>query len=549
MIITCVLSTGCAKENSNEQGEKSGIITLNMFVITEEETSKEAAKAVQMAINEITVPQHKMLVKINYLTGDEYWDAVEAEEKAANEYALVKNTKKAEDAAVSPENEEGAEVKVPISDMPFNEAIDLVYTMKDVELENPQIDILVVDDYDKFVEMVKDERLAEIDIKYDRKAIVKYIHPTVLSTTQVDKKTYGIPTNFALDSDYEFLVFNKNLLDKYGYTVNDVKRIESKEMAEFLAAVKRGEPGVYPISDIPDLAGTEVFDDILFAHSQTDSVSDASIPMYMSNAAYMEYLQTVEAYRKNGYVAAFNGVTDAKYAVEYVVSNGLIDREWTDENGVTYVAYLYDIPRVSSSDAFASAMCVSASSLHKSEAAELIELFNLDSELANLLQYGIEGVHYRAEDGIATLIENKPEDTYRMNNLLTGNTFIKYTTADNADYIENAKKNNLSTAPSAFYGFNLEFDDASSKSQYEFVKTFSAKARELMENGEMTVAEVFDIAGRQLNAIGCKWNSSNNLEGVFGDIVAQQKSSAKANTASFILSEEAKHYNDVYEVE
>ena len=83
MMLTAVMSTGCSKKESNEQNEESGIVTLNMFVITDEKTSDSAKLEVQWNINAITVPQHKMRVKLNYVTAEEYWDTVdEAEEKS-----------------------------------------------------------------------------------------------------------------------------------------------------------------------------------------------------------------------------------------------------------------------------------------------------------------------------------------------------------------------------------------------------------------------------------------------------------------------------------
>ncbi len=535
LALTCVFASGCSKNGNNDESETSGIVTLNMFVITEQETSPDAARAVQMAINEITVPQNKMLVKINYLTKDEYWDAVGAAEEA------VKNYKAPEKAASSEEEDE----KKTIDKMSFNEAIDYVFEIDDIELTRPQIDILVVDEYDKFVELVNDGRLAEIDIKYDRKALTKYIHPTVFATTTVNKKTYGIPANFGMQGEYEFLVFNKNLLDKYGYTVHDLRKIE--DMGGYLRAIKNGESGVYPISDIPELSGAEIYDGILYTLSDFTSVSDNAFPVYLNNAGYVNYLNTVSQYRKNGYVASYDGVKNTKYAIEYRKTEDLLEHEWTDEDGTTYQAYLYDIPRVETSSAFKSAMCVSAYSANRSKAAELIELFNLDPELANLLQYGIEGKNYRAEDGIVTLIDTSPEDTYRMNNFLTGNTYIKYTAEEDADYVEKAKAANLSTAPSAFFGFNLSFDDVASESVYDCVKRFSTTALEKIANGEMTVDEAFNIANRQLIALGCRWNDSGTaLLGVFGTLAADQKASAKANTSSFKLSKDVETYNDVY---
>ena len=578
MVFTAFAATGCSKKGNNDESEKSGIVALNMFILTEDETSPSAAREVQMAINEITVPKYKILVKINYLKADEYWDAVDAAEDATINYvsdeiaqleeagvdlsaaageqaatdaaATDDNAATGADSALSEADKALAELNKnnsvkDISEMSFNEAIDYVFDIDDIELPEPQIDVFVVDDYDKFLQLADDGRLADIDIKYDRKVLTKYIHPTILSTTSIDGKTYGVPVNFKMNGKYEFLVFNKNLLDKYNYTVHDLRKIE--DMGPYLSLIKNNEPGYYPISDLPEMSGAEIYDGILFSLSQLTQISTSSYPVYLNNSAYADYLKKTASYRQNGYVAAANGVKNAKYAIEYVTADHLIDREWTDENGTTYQAYLYDIPRVTAKDAFKSAMCVSAYSIHKSKAAELIELFNTDSELANMLQYGISGKHYREENGIVSYIDTDAENVYRMDNFITGNTYIKYATEDNADYVEQAKATNLSTAPSAYFGFNLKFDDVASQSIYECVKTFSTEALDRVQKGEMTVDEVFNIAGRELNALGAQWDSSGStLLGVFGKLASQQKTSAEKNTSYFVISDEAANYNNVY---
>ena len=231
MVFTAFAAGGCAKKNNNDENETSGIVALNMFIMTEDETSPSAAREVQMAINEITVPKYKMLIKINYLKPDEYWDAVDAAEDAAinyvaDEIALL-DAEAADSADASADAADNASADTTektdkpavkdVSQMTFNEAIDYVFDIDDITLPEPQIDVFVVDDYDKFLELADDERLAEIDIKYDRKVLTKYIHPTILSTTAINGKTYGIPVNFKMDGKYEFLVFNKDLLDKYHY--------------------------------------------------------------------------------------------------------------------------------------------------------------------------------------------------------------------------------------------------------------------------------------------------------------------------------------------
>ena len=106
MVFTALMATGCSKKVDNDESEKSGIVTLNMFILTEDETSPSAATEVQMAINEITVPQYKMLVKINYLTADEYWEAVDAAEQATLNY-VEEEIEAEEEAQSGDEAQEG----------------------------------------------------------------------------------------------------------------------------------------------------------------------------------------------------------------------------------------------------------------------------------------------------------------------------------------------------------------------------------------------------------------------------------------------------------
>ncbi len=535
MIIASMLAlSGCGDDGNNDENELSGVVTLNMFVITEEETNMEAAKRVQMAINEITVPQYKMLVKINYYTADEYWDAVYAAEKAAVKY--IEDGKPPISAADDYRN---------IAKMTFNQAIDYVFDIDDVELLRPQLDIFVVDDYDKFLKMANDGRLAAIDTTYDRKVLTKYIHPTIMAATTVNKKVYGVPTNFAMDGKYEFLVFNKELLDKYGYTVHDLRTIE--KMSDYFELVKQNEPSYYPINELPEFAsGVETYDSVLYSTSDLISISQSTVPMFLNNTKYLSFLKTVEAYNEKGYVAKNDGVENAKYAVELVYSDRLLDKEW-EEDGITYQAYLYDLPRVTSREAFKSAMCVSAYSLNSAKAAKLVELFNTDWELADMLQYGIRNEHYRLEDDIIVPVNTGEDNAYKMDNFLTGNVYVKHPLAEDAEYAKDAKITNISVAPSAFFGMELTFSNASDESVYRCVEMISKKALKLIESGEMSIDDAFNIANRELNALGCSWDSSGTaLTGVFGNVCKQMADSAKNNTKFYKSTDEVKRYNDIY---
>ena len=87
---SAVLMSGCSGGNSEENSANTTstrkIVTLNMYVITDEKTDLDNAREVQMDINHILLPQYKTMLKINYLTEDEYWDTLESVQKSVEHY-------------------------------------------------------------------------------------------------------------------------------------------------------------------------------------------------------------------------------------------------------------------------------------------------------------------------------------------------------------------------------------------------------------------------------------------------------------------------------
>ncbi len=599
---SAVLMSGCSGGNSEENSANTTstrkIVTLNMYVITDEKTDLDNAREVQMDINHILLPQYKTMLKINYLTEDEYWDTLEsvqkkvkhyreygeviAEETPADETAAADETQNTEaeektltkddfsdlingtdgenadqtqtdnTADVIGDETQPAEEEVLESDgavkgtadMTFNELIDFIFDADDIDLANPQLDIFVVNDYQKYGELATNGDLAPMDeyLNYDSSKLKKYIYPTFLSAARVGKNTYGIPTNYALDSDFTYFVFNKDLLNKYGYSVSDLTTYAN--LGDYLSLIKNNEPGVWPVSGPCDISGAEVYEDSFLAIGrQLNVLGDSVLPTFMETK-YVNNIKAIDSYRRNGYFPREGTASEnAKYAIEIVHSPELLEHEWS-ENGTNYEAYLYDVNRVSGDEAFKSAMVISSLSTNKDRAMEVITLFNTNAELANLLQYGISGenYYYDTEKGSVTMLNDK----YTMNTIYTGNTYIKYPLAGQEDYVENARKGNIQTAPSAFLGFYPTFDDIEEKSTYEAVKTICKAAKQAIDDGSMDIDTAVLYAKRELVALGCVYVDTTNLGGIFGKVVSAQKAQAALTSANFTLSDDILHYNDYY---
>jgi len=538
MTLSALIFTGCS-EGEDEEKKSSNtstreIVALNMYILTEDSTTEEAADRVQMAINEILLPNYKTMLKINYLTEEEYWDAVDA--------ALEET-----DPAVNPVDE-SAKV-VGTEKMDFAETIEYIFLddTTDIELNQPQIDIFVVNDYDKYVDYANDEKLAALDqfIDYDSKILKTSVHPTFLSAAKVGTQTFGVPTNIGVDAgEYTYLVFNEDLLKKYDYQIKDLTTFSGTFFSNYMSLIKANEPGIWPVSEPFGIAGAEFYDDafIVFPVGLQYIANDCK-PTFMLNL-YNATMTAAENYKNLGYYPASGPIEGAKYAVKVEKSAELLtddeDKRWTAADGTTYVRYLFDIPRVTVDEAFSSVMCVSATSPEPERAMEIITLFQTNEELANLLQYGIEGVNYQIDERDDSLV--KMDDTYEMDNLVTGNTFIKYPENNDKDYLKKCIAANGGTAPSAFLGFNLDLS-GTEKSQYETVKNILVAGNKAVENGA-SYESVRKAVSRELLLLGYDYVSTTDLAGIYGKVQLAQRQLANPISKNFRLSEDIMNYNE-----
>jgi Membrane protein involved in colicin uptake len=553
-IFTSVFATGCSskKSNNNEQNASNtnttrALVTLNMFMLTEDNTDPDAARAVQMAINEITLPKYKTTVKINYLKADEYWAAIdamekkitdakekkEADAKAKAEAKAKENTKsnkkkiaadKAKAAAAAKDAKKSKTKKKASAEdkaTNFSKLVDKIYEAKDITIKNPQIDIFLVNGADKLYSLIDEKRLTQIDtyLSYEDKILKEYTYPTFFAAANVDKKTWGVPANDNAGGQYEYFVFNKDLLDKYGFKIDDMTQF--RDLGPFLSKVKAGDPGVVPLTKITSLSGYEFFggkegNAIGIYKPDTSAIWSNELYSIFSDKKYFyRHCLAIEDFRKKGYVPS-SYTQGTPFAVDIRTSEECPKDSWT-ENGVNYVSYIYKLPRVKADALLGSTFVVSSLSAYPERAMELISLFNTNAQLANLLQYGIKGVNYiYNEDTESVSMLNQ---SYSMNPKNTGNRYIKYPLQGEEDYNQKAKEKNVDIVESAFFGFHPKLE-AADTALIEKANAISQKYYNMIMDGQGSVDSVFASAEAELTAIGLNEFITNKLASPFATYAA-----------------------------
>ena len=458
-----------ATEDVNNAASES-TITLSMFVVTEKPVSEETSALVNQAFNRITKSRFKTQVVIHFLSYEDYYSTIEGRiqsnadrqalaEKHEKDFRLAKKMAAAESIATDklwedawyaahPEYVDFRETEELTGDDTTAEETILVtvegaedYTISEIkypEEKDYQLDIIWIDSYDRYTQYIENDWLNRLDEELNggSKKIKEYVSPALLAWTKWSSSgTYAIPNNSAI-GNYTYMLLNKELIDKYSYDPKKITGISSEDCASFLADVAKYEPDYAPIlGDVPltnvlywsyDQEGNRIITDKFnligdcYAIGRTmDPTITTNSPTacrnLMSLAAYTDQLRTIRGFKDKGYVREENS-TD-KYAVRFVKGGAELAKLYGDE----YYLNVLEYPRVTEEDIFSSMFAVTTFTRSISRSMQIVTYINTNADLRNVLQYGVEGVHYTLDlDGVA----HRLNDDYVMNIRNTGNEFV-----------------------------------------------------------------------------------------------------------------------------
>ncbi|MBR3994977.1 MAG: hypothetical protein IKI97_06825 [Clostridia bacterium] len=511
MLVTTVL-TSCSDEKDDEEKAASGnveLTTLNMFITTDEATTDEQKQAVEIAINEITIKELKTKVNINFLTEDEMWPAVE---KTLEDIETYEENKKAQKKQNS-QNKQAKTKKQKEAEKPKSLSLDQIYTdmrLNGINIDSnvPQIDIIVFNDYNKYYEYVfpgLDEKgrsistkLAPLDgyLKNESKVLSSYIYPIYFEAAKLGgKKPYGIPVNGPVGT-YEYIAIDRELALKYIANANmlqpgDFETTEEYDtyfdnyvtenfntiakLDSFLKAVKASEKNIVPLNKTTSPANVEFYLEegsplgVIFEGVEW---SDRLYSVY-DDPSVKEHYEAIYNYRQAGYIADETTSPDARFAVQIIEGSITAEETLEAQDERDYIFIKHKQPTFSNESALSGVFSISAKSLNKDKAMKLIEAFNTNPDLANLLQWGIEDGKstykpegsdeftegsYKLDSEKAVILINDGNG-YKMDNNVTGNKYIKYRLSGTPDDFEEQKLQNSEAVIGAFLGYSPVYND------------------------------------------------------------------------------------------
>ncbi len=467
MIAGALLMAGCESEDGSTTSSNEALpMTLNFIGITEKTTTPDAIEATEEALNRIFKTEFKTKIELTLVTADQYINLVEARVKEADEAAtklaaikkynaFAQKLANEEQRAQSSDSDTGlfgkwtqSEDVVEASTLSTGTAYTAeqttVYADGKIETVYPSatspIDILMIDGKEMYDYLDAKGYLLSIENKLETEftKFRQYIYPTYLEQLKtITGDIKAIPNNNLL-AEYTYLVVDKALADKYDLDVDAIDTYDDLDADGFLSEVAKNE-NVTPMATEPDALGVYSYfeGDIavgtyynpIYGYSTAEG-TDFVVRNLFDIPEYTSHLVLMEEYRDNGY---FNKKGDA-FAVNVVKGDASLPATYGDN----YYVKVLQNPFVDMDAIFDGMIAVSSYTANDTRALQILQSINTNPEVKNILQYGIaydgendEVATYNVneienEDGSVSLSITRRNDTYMMDNRLTGNVYMGY---------------------------------------------------------------------------------------------------------------------------
>ncbi len=238
--------------------------------------------------------------------------------------------------------------------------------------------------------------------------IITVVGEDRLNDYRIDGVLYALPSV----SDYvtsQGISMRKDILEKYGIDVSQVR--SAADLWPVFETVHENEPamgvvcGYYTKSAVLSFqANAEVICDTVFSLSETDP---GTLVCYYATDSFREQAELVHAWYEEGFVAfgmSFQNINASSlvragelFSLITVYKPG-IEQEVSNSCGMEMVTIPLMEPVVSNYSYSLRHWGISRSCVNPGKAMQFLNLLYSDSEVVNLLSYGLEGVHYVFRD-------------------------------------------------------------------------------------------------------------------------------------------------------
>lgn len=212
---------------------------------------------------------------------------------------------------------------------------------------------------------------------------------------KVEGRIYGVPNEKEI-GNCPVWVFTKEYVDKYDIPYEQIHSLEDLE--PYLALIKENEPGVVPMYLTKDYTAPTYMDKIQDPVGIEYDDLTLTVKNVFETDKMKSVLKTMRRYYLEGYINKDAAMASDDKSVKRFVTKGdgqpYAELIWGKDLGYEVVVSQIMDTKITNASARGAMTAVNKKSEHPKEAVELLNLIQTDAYLRNLLNYGIEGVHW-----------------------------------------------------------------------------------------------------------------------------------------------------------
>lgn len=339
-----------------------------------------------------------------------------------------------------------------------------------------------------------------------------------LNSSKINGKVYGIPTVKDLAIEHGIKI-EKDILDKYKIDIQKITNLEDFEGA--MKIIHDNEPnkyfGVMGGTSIVDSFGVSAFGDKLVdGYGVLMNPNELKVVDYYETKEYEQLLNKIRRWYELGYIFP-DIVTNKENDVLLMKENKLYGAtsyinpitQYLQKKSVGFSVEVVTIyPAVKNTSTITNFMwAIPSYSKNTEKAMEFLNLMYTDKDIINLLDYGIEGTHYKkvkdSEEIIDIISDNSTgENGYNLDQeYMFGNEFLAHIWTGNPNDIwKQIDTFNKSAVKSKATGFL--FDATPVMVEYTEVSRIVSEYKPALENGAVDPENVLPEFIGKLKAAG-----------------------------------------------
>lgn len=259
-----------------------------------------------------------------------------------------------------------------------------------------------------YLQNVQKGAFLELDelLQNQGKEMYEQIDERFWEAAKVGGTIYGVPSEKEIGS-CPMWVFTKEYVDKYDIPYQEIHSLEDLE--PWLQLIKENEPDVVPMYLTKDYTAPTYMDKIQDPVGIAYDDDELIVKNVFETETMLSTLRTMRKYYLAGYINKDAAVASDDKSIRRFVTKGdgqpYAQLTWSKDLGYEVVVSQIMDTKITNESARGAMTAVNRNSRHPEKAMELLNLINTDEYLRNLLNYGIEGVHWERVEADAEEIE------------------------------------------------------------------------------------------------------------------------------------------------